>query len=143
MQGIFSLFSFPYRHKKEKKKDKDKERDRDRRSDRDYGREDREEHSNSKKKKSKDKDRERKSDGDKGDVKVGIIFDSSHSRSLRFNYFFFSCYRQRYAVALLVTNMFFFPRSPGIMMKKNKAMTARRNEEPGRVLTTLLCLPSL
>lgn len=71
-----SFAFFPCRHKKEKKKDKDRERERERRSDRDYSRDDREEHSNSKKKKSKDKDRDRKSDGDKGDVKVGVVFDS-------------------------------------------------------------------
>lgn len=75
--SVSSLCFFPCRHKKEKKKDKDRERERERRSDRDYSRDDREEqHSNSKKKKSKDKDRERKSDGVKGDVKVGVLFDS-------------------------------------------------------------------
>lgn len=65
------LFLSFYRHKKEKKKDK--ERDRDRKSDKEYSREEHE-HSTSKKKKSKDKERERKSDGEKGDVKVGIIY---------------------------------------------------------------------
>ena len=62
----------PARHKKEKKKDK--ERDRERRSDKDRIREERE-RSASRKKKSKDKEweqRERKSDGEKGDVKVGV-----------------------------------------------------------------------
>ncbi len=65
-----------YRHKKEKKRDK--ERDRDRKSDKERSREERE-RSTSKKKKSKDKERERerKSDGEKGDVKVGIVcFDT-------------------------------------------------------------------
>uniref|UniRef100_A0A667ZQX6 Serine and arginine rich splicing factor 11 n=1 Tax=Myripristis murdjan TaxID=586833 RepID=A0A667ZQX6_9TELE len=62
----------PRRHKKEKKRDKDRERDR--RSEKDRSREERE-RSTSKKKRSKDKERERerKSDGDKGDVKVGIF----------------------------------------------------------------------
>lgn len=60
-----------YRHKKEKKRDKE----RDRKSDKEHSREERE-HSTSKKKKSKDKERERerKSDGEKGDVKVGIVY---------------------------------------------------------------------
>ena len=64
----------PVRHKKEKKKDKERER----RGDKERLREDRE-RSASKKKKSKDKERERereqrerKSDGEKGDVKVGV-----------------------------------------------------------------------
>lgn len=34
-------------------------------------------------------------------------------------------------------------KSPGITMRKNKAMTARRRGRTGRILTTLLCLLSL
>lgn len=72
-----TLLSSLYRHKKEKKRDK--ERDRDRKTDKERSREERE-RSTSKKKKSKDKERERerererKSDGEKGDVKVGIVY---------------------------------------------------------------------
>uniref|UniRef100_A0A8C4IQ27 RRM domain-containing protein n=1 Tax=Dicentrarchus labrax TaxID=13489 RepID=A0A8C4IQ27_DICLA len=72
-----------YRHKKEKKKDK--VRDWDRKSEKERSREEHE-RSTSKKKKSKDKERERerKSDGEKGDVKVGIVYltRSLHSYTL-------------------------------------------------------------
>lgn len=73
----FFLTVVPCRHKKDKKRDKEREKDRDRerKSDKDRGREERE-RSTSKKKKSKDKerDREKKSDGEKGDVKVDLLY---------------------------------------------------------------------
>lgn len=141
--SVSSLCSSPGRHKKEKKKDKDRERDRERRSDKDYSRDDREEHSNSKKKKSKDKDRERKSDGDKGDVKVGVTFDCAKPPIALTCDPWVLCGKRQHAVTVHVTNLSLFDRSPGIMMKKNKAMAARRNGRPGRILTTVLCLPSL